>query len=161
MRNGKLVVSSCAACVEEFPDWVEVLPAGPGLVSATYELMNCFDDVGGLPDLVVAVGTCGVLDASLPWATVYEVGAAVHCGEQVQWDVTAPYTVATVGPGLLSPEQVKELEQDAELMDCETYAYAYVCEKLKVPLKVFLLTAGPDVVRAGSQALWSKVEEWL
>jgi adenosylhomocysteine nucleosidase len=170
----RLIVTALAAEAQSVPSSERVLVTGPGKVQAAAKLAVYLADWSEYTQVVV-LGTAGLLTREYPIETVYQVGAAVQhdvgstshlaflnsvAGSEVtapglvQWDDDAPFTVATGDVFVQSASRARELAIEAELVDMETYSYAYVCAYFGVPLKVFKYAT--DYADSKAQVDWTK-----
>lgn len=121
------------------------LVTGVGKVNAAVELAGALAERGAIRRVVV-LGTAGVVDDGPDLSLVYQVASAV------QHDFALPSEALRLGGPLIAPTAVVAtgdvfVRDDvqraaiaalgASLVDMETYAYASVCARLRVPLQVF------------------------
>ncbi|HWS50567.1 MAG TPA: nucleoside phosphorylase [Microbacterium sp.] len=163
----KLLVAALSSELAAFPETLpgfDRLVTGAGKLQATHALTRALD--ASTYDEVVVVGTAGAIDPSLE-ATVHEVGTAF------QHDVTdldgiagqhvsMPARVTTGREGVLiatGDHFVDDAEvaavirpSGAALVDMETYAYIWVAEQFRVPIRVF--RAVSDRAEEGALTDW-------
>ncbi len=130
------------------------LITGVGKINATFELTRAILDSGAdRPAEVIVLGTAGAISPDARLDTVYRVSAAI------QHDYSLPSPTVELPPGgrgpaargpvpeaviatgdvfVQSDAQREELAaRGASLVDMESYAYAQVCRRLGVPLRIY------------------------
>lgn len=143
-----LVVSATAAEAAHLPDGLDVLVTGIGKTAAATALTRRLASYADLSDvLVVNIGTAGALHDDVEG--LFEIGTVVN--HDINADAIRalgydPRERLTVGPSptvlatgdvfVTDPLVRARLAQQAQLVDMEGYAVAYVAAELGVPVRL-------------------------
>ena len=167
----KLLVAALDSELQAFPETLagwDRLVTGPGKLLAAVGLSEMLDRRPEIDEILV-LGTAGRTDPDLPVGT-YEIGAAIqhdvtdlegvegrHVALPARLELDRPgVTIATgdsfVGNSARS-EQIRLL--GAQLLDMEAYAYAWVAQRRRTPLRIVKTVS--DDAGEGAETLWDEV----
>lgn len=165
----KLLVAALESELVAFSDPLDGfdrLVTGPGKLKATYALTRALD--AETYDEVVVVGTAGAIDPDLD-AGVYAIGVAFQHDVRDE-DGVAGHHVSMpprmiVGRGATTIATGDSFIDDAdaavgiralggELVDMESYAYAWVAAQFGVPVRIF--KAVSDRAQDGANSTWDE-----
>lgn len=125
------------------------LVTGVGKINATFELTRAILDAraqGRGVEEVVVLGTAGAVSDAARLDTVYQVVAAVQHDYslpspriELGGEIVADTAVIATGDVFVQDDEQRVAIEaaGAMLVDMESYAYAAVCRRLGIPLRVF------------------------
>lgn len=127
---------------------VQHLITGVGKINATLNLTQAILEAGAENlERVVVLGTAGAISDEARLDTVYQVNAVVQHDYSLPSPKVTPAgaivttNTATIATGDVFVQNDSQRENiaalGASIVDMESYAYAVVCEQLRVPLQLF------------------------
>lgn len=121
---------------------------GEGLFDAIYGLESAISKLGKI-NKITHYGLCGALNDSIKLESILSIRSCYRQKNSTDMDFTsfttadekATYDIATAIDRVDDSKEKEYLAQFASLVDRETWAYAYICQKHKIPFYAYKIVS--------------------